>query len=48
MEQLESKVIEVIEGTVEAPLWGKPPLESEQGYASLKEKGAQEDESKDI
>jgi glycogen debranching enzyme len=53
IEQLESKVIEVIEGTVEAPLWGMPPLdhdkehESKPGQASVKEKGAQEDESKD-
>src|SRR5207237_10471364 len=43
IEQLERKEIEVIEGKVEAPLWGKPPLESEQGqeskpgYASVKE-----------
>ena len=53
IERLESKEIEVIKGTVEAPLWGKPPLESEQGreskagYASGKEKGAQDDASKD-
>jgi hypothetical protein len=54
IEELERKEIE---GKVEAPLWGKPPLESEQGdergqeskpgYASVKEKGAQEDASKD-
>jgi glycogen debranching enzyme len=52
IEQLESKEIEVMEGTVEAPLWGKPALESEKQEsklkpASVKEKGADEDASKD-
>ena len=53
IEQLERKHIEVIEGMVEAPLWGMPPLDHEQGQesklkpASVKEKGAQEDASKD-
>ena len=53
MEQLERKEIKVIEGKMEAPLWGTPLLshekehESKLGYASAKEKGAHEDESKD-
>ena len=53
IEQVDGKHIEVIEGMVEAPLWGMPPLEHEQGQesklkrVSVKEKGAHEDESKD-
>ncbi len=53
IEQLEKKEIEVIEGTVEAPLWGMPPLDhekgngSKQGQVPAKEKGAQDDASKD-
>jgi hypothetical protein len=54
IEQLERKEIEVIEGTVEAPLWGRPPLGHEKehgsklGEAFAKEKeGAYEDTSKD-
>jgi hypothetical protein len=52
IEQLERKEIEVIEGRVQAPLWGMPLLDHEQGHesklkpASVKEKGAQEDVSK--
>jgi glycogen debranching enzyme len=53
IEQLERKEIEVIEATAEAPLWGRPPTNPEEGYegrqryASMKEKGTHEDESKD-
>ena len=53
MEQLEGKEIEVIEGTVAAPLWGMPPPDHEKGreskpeYTSVKEKGENGDESKD-
>jgi hypothetical protein len=53
IEQVEGQEIDVIEGMVEAPLWGRPPLvheqehESKLGHASVKEKGAHEDESKD-
>jgi len=53
MEQVDGHEIDVIEGTVEAPLWGMPPLdyekdyESKLGHASAQEKGAQEDASKD-
>jgi hypothetical protein len=53
IEQLERREIEVIEGKVQAPLWGMPLLDHEQGHksklkpASVKEKGAQEDVSKD-
>jgi len=53
IEQLEKKGIEVIEGKVDAPLWGMPPLDHEKGHgsklghASANEKGAHEDESKD-
>lgn len=53
IEQLERREIEVIEGMVEAPLWGMPPLDHEQEQesklepASVKEKGVQEDASKD-
>ncbi len=34
IEQMERKEIEVIEGTVEAPLWGMPPLEHEKEHGS--------------
>jgi hypothetical protein len=43
----------VIEGTVEAPLWGMPPLDHDKGHesklrdVSVKERDAYEDESKD-
>jgi hypothetical protein len=52
IKELEGKEIEVIEGKMEAPLWGLPLLEHEQEHggklrdASTSKQGAHEDESK--